>query len=321
MFVGNKTLIILDADVAPAITPVDDIGVAYVKNTQIFYFYIGGGSWTKLNLGALSGATKDGNEELITRADTDENAAPTALEVPSPVNGDTAKIHLTNGKVVYWVYNGGWSKAWVMESGGATNLSNGARTAGDYTISNDNGSDVVLQAATTLLAGLLAAADKQKLDFLTVSSTVNVNTLKNRQDDLITLSGVLAGSTNNGSFSGSTIPDNSTTKAALQALETALEAINVYVKSVANTNSIALSVNGSGELTANVKRSASQDNNYNITESADGIKLTRQALTAYDTHAAAHAAVNVGESYILTKTNLEGVVSDGVSGPIFWRKV
>ena len=42
-------------------------------------------------------------------------------------------------------------------------------------------------------------------------------------DDLVTLSGVAANSTDLGTFTGSTIPDNSDTKEALQALETEVE--------------------------------------------------------------------------------------------------
>lgn len=45
-------------------------------------------------------------------------------------------------------------------------------------------------------------------------------------DDLITLSGVSEGSANLGSFTGTKIADNQTIKAALQALETALEAVS-----------------------------------------------------------------------------------------------
>lgn len=44
-------------------------------------------------------------------------------------------------------------------------------------------------------------------------------------DDLITLSGVADGAVNLGTFTGTTISDNVTIKAALQALETALEAV------------------------------------------------------------------------------------------------
>lgn len=46
-------------------------------------------------------------------------------------------------------------------------------------------------------------------------------------DDLITLSGVLTGATHLGTFTGTTIPDSQTIKAALQALETAFEALSI----------------------------------------------------------------------------------------------
>lgn len=45
-------------------------------------------------------------------------------------------------------------------------------------------------------------------------------------DDLVTLSGVADGATNLGTFTGTTIADSQTIKAALQALETALEAVS-----------------------------------------------------------------------------------------------
>jgi hypothetical protein len=47
-------------------------------------------------------------------------------------------------------------------------------------------------------------------------------------DDLITLSGVAEGSVNLGEFTGTTIDDNLTLKAALQALETALELLSTH---------------------------------------------------------------------------------------------
>jgi hypothetical protein len=60
---------------------------------------------------------------------------------------------------------------------------------------------------------------------ITGSDTVQVaiNKLGGDENSLITLSGMARGSLNNGTFTGSTIPDNQTTKQALQALETELE--------------------------------------------------------------------------------------------------
>ena len=64
----------------------------------------------------------------------------------------------------------------------------------------------------------------------TISSADNVETaiekLDGNQIDLITLSGVPQGSVDNGTFTGTTIPDASTTKEALQALETAVESFS-----------------------------------------------------------------------------------------------
>ena len=58
----------------------------------------------------------------------------------------------------------------------------------------------------------------------TKATTATVNTLTTRVGDINSLSGVAANSINLGSFTGSTIADNKTVKAALQALETAIEA-------------------------------------------------------------------------------------------------
>lgn len=64
-------------------------------------------------------------------------------------------------------------------------------------------------------------------------------------DDLITLSGVADGATSLGTFTGTTIPDSQTIKSALQALETALEAVS---------GSVAYDSLSSGAVTAAVRR-------------------------------------------------------------------
>ena len=77
--------------------------------------------------------------------------------------------------------------------------------AGTVDITSSTGTDTTLPAATTALAGVMTGTDKNSLD------------------SLVTLSGNAAGATDNGTFSGTTIPDNSTTRAAMSALETAVE--------------------------------------------------------------------------------------------------
>lgn len=91
----------------------------------------------------------------------------------------------------------------VSPSSGNTNLSY-IRNSTTVTVESDTGNDAILPVATTSLAGVMGASDK-----------VNLNSL-------ITLSGVSANATHLGTFTGSIIPDNSTIKAAIQSLETAI---------------------------------------------------------------------------------------------------
>ena len=69
----------------------------------------------------------------------------------------------------------------------------------------------------------LAAAINDDASFsTTITNLINAN--ETHIDNVATLSGVAKDSTSLGTFSGSTISDNQTVKAALQALETAVEA-------------------------------------------------------------------------------------------------
>lgn len=104
----------------------------------------------------------------------------------------------------------------VEESVSATDLSFGINTATSLAILSSTGVGVVLDSATLTLAGLMSAADKTKTDYITISNPINI-------DSIVTLSGVAANSTHLGTFTGSTISDNSTNKTALQELETAVE--------------------------------------------------------------------------------------------------
>lgn len=66
---------------------------------------------------------------------------------------------------------------------------------------------------------------KLALDYSTSSLNTAVTNAQTDIDDLVTLSGVAANATNLGTFTGTTIPDSSTVKAALQSLETSLESL------------------------------------------------------------------------------------------------
>ena len=94
-----------------------------------------------------------------------------------------------------------------------TGISENVSTLGTFTgstIADDLGIKAALQALETAV---------ETKETQAVVSEINANA-----DDLISLTGVSENTTNLGTFSGSTIDDSVTVKAALQALETAIEA-------------------------------------------------------------------------------------------------
>ena len=107
----------------------------------------------------------------------------------------------------------------------ATNLSM-IRDNVSVTVESDTGTDAIIPAATTLLAGIMTANDK-----LSINS-------------LVTLTGVPSNSLNLGTFSGSIIPDNVTIKIALQSLETVVGSIPAITVGDLTSSSTALTVTG-----------------------------------------------------------------------------
>jgi len=108
--------------------------------------------------------------------------------------------------------------------GGMTNLTEGTRTATTVGVNSDTGSDATLNPATNLLAGVMPAGDKVKVDHITVTQAVNLDTIEAHVAGLVALTGVAALATDLGTFTGTIIPDNQNVKQALQALETNIEA-------------------------------------------------------------------------------------------------
>lgn len=96
-------------------------------------------------------------------------------------------------------------EAAIGAAAGNTDLSF-TRTATTVTVVSSTGNDAVLPAASTTQAGVMPA-----------SSVVEAT-------DVRTLTGTAVNAVNLGTFTGGTIPDNLTIKAALQSLETAVEA-------------------------------------------------------------------------------------------------
>lgn len=76
------------------------------------------------------------------------------------------------------------------------------------------------------ISGLTATKVKPAIDELDLrldTAESSLTTTSGKVDDLVTLSGVAANSQNLGTFTGTTIPDNTTVKPALQSLETQAE--------------------------------------------------------------------------------------------------
>lgn len=136
--------------------------------------------------------------------------------------------------------------------GGATDLAQGTRTVDTVQVTSSSGADATLDRATTLLAGVMAAQDK-----------VDLNTSLSNSNALVTLSGVTAGSTSLGTFSGTIIPDNQTVKQALQVLETYLGMGNTVSNGLSGTGALASPLKLGGTLSENTTIEGA-DNNFNV---------------------------------------------------------
>lgn len=120
---------------------------------------------------------------------------------------------------------GATAPEWVTGGAGGANLSLNNQNANTLDVESDSGTNVTLPAATAALAGLLPAADKAKLDFVSVTQAVDLDGLEQDVADVVSLSGVAANNTDYAAlFSGNIIPDNSNIFGAIQALETYAEA-------------------------------------------------------------------------------------------------
>jgi len=79
-------------------------------------------------------------------------------------------------------------------------------------------------------------------------SNIPYNETPTNVSDLVTLSGVPANSTDLGTFTGTTIPDNSDNKEALQALETRIELAADYITSQGNNGNGSFRIWNSGRV-------------------------------------------------------------------------
>lgn len=113
-----------------------------------------------------------------------------------------------------------------ITSGGSPTDITTTHAGSTVTINSSTGTDGIINAATTLLAGVMTATDK-----------VNLTAL-------LALDGVADGASNLGTFTGSIIPNNTTIKAALQSLETSIEALPSISTGNLTSSTAALTVTG-----------------------------------------------------------------------------
>ena len=90
----------------------------------------------------------------------------------------------------------------------------------DGTVNNSAGDDAVLTLANDTNAGLMSPEDFTTLSYITVTSAINLDTILSSVTNVFTVIGVSSSSTNLGSFTGGIIPNNTTVRNALQALDT-----------------------------------------------------------------------------------------------------
>lgn len=197
------------------------------------------------SLGTFTGATITDNVTIkaaLQELETAVEAVPgqvqyvvadiTARDALTPNNADIAYVvdasadaTVASGAAMYIRSSGAWAKIGEFESlDVATDLATGTINATTVEITSSTGNNVTVPAATATDAGVMPAADKVKTDHLTVTQAVNLDELEAESANLVTLSGVASDATDLGTFTGTTIADNVTNKAALQTLETALEA-------------------------------------------------------------------------------------------------
>lgn len=147
----------------------------------------------------------------------------------------------------------------------STNASNIATNTADISqeITDRTNADNALQSQITSNDGDIATNVSN-----IATNTSDITELELNQDDLITLSGVPENSTDLGTFTGSTIPDNQTNKQALQSLETGLE---THVGDLANPHNTTFT------------QTATADPNTDIT-AAEAEELTDGSTTSLHNH-------------------------------------
>lgn len=192
---------------------------------------------------AVSAGTGDPTDLTATQATAILDVFSSSLKGLAPSSG--------GGTTNYLRADGSWAAP--PGGTGTTNLTSAA-TATTNVVYSDTGTDATLVAASGTDAGLMLPAQYTKLSYITVTQAVNLDDMELDISQHQTLLGVADGSTHLGTFTGTTIADSVTVKAAIQSLETAVETkldkslTSAYVF-VGNGSNVATGVAVSGDAT------------------------------------------------------------------------
>lgn len=163
----------------------------------------------------------------FTAADITARDALTGLTVGDKVfvTDASTEADVASGWAIYRVQSTGpvvFTKVAEQESldvAIVANLSLGTIDGTTVGVDIDTGTDVTLPSATATDAGVMPAADKVKVDFVSVTQAVDLDELEAESAALVSLSGVASDDTTLGAMSANNIADNLTVKAALQDLD------------------------------------------------------------------------------------------------------
>lgn len=178
----------------------------------------------------------------------------------------------------------------------------GTAATGNNTITTD-ASDITYNNATSALAATTAQAaiDELENEIDLKADSATVTEIDANVNDLITFSGVVENSTDLGTFTGTTITDNTTVKTALQELETAVElkADSTTITEIdANVNDL-ITLSGVAENSTNLGTFTGTTITNNVT-----IKTALQELET------AHEETNANANDLIT---LSGVAENSVN--------
>ena len=113
----------------------------------------------------------DGNDNHVVRSNNTLNIAPTAVEIPNPIAGDTAKVLLQNNTVEYYSFNGA---VWVLNKtiAGAADFWRQGTVTGALPDGTTDAQDAIIRSGQTAIDTGVAGDSGLTLDDLKSRASV-----------------------------------------------------------------------------------------------------------------------------------------------------